>query len=487
MKNFPQTIVEMKQGLKSGQFTAVELLEHAYKIIKATEEKIHAFISYENHYEEALVQAKAADERGYEDETYILNGIPVAVKDNILTQGFTTTAASKMLANFVPTYDAFVVKQLKAAGAVIIGKVNLDEFAMGSTTEYSYFGPSRNPWNLDRVPGGSSGGSAATVAARQVPGALGSDTGGSIRQPAAFTGIVGMKPTYGRVSRHGVVAFASSLDQVGPMTLTIEDNALLLQAIAGYDDQDATSLPEASEDFTQKIGQSMAGMKIAFPKEYKSDRIQAEIRQAMEEAADFFRSQGALVEEVSLPHAGYGINVYYIMASAEASSNLQRYDGIRYGYRSSEAKNLEEIYQLSRTEGFGDEVKSRIMVGTYSLSAGTYDLFYKKAAQVRTLIRQDYDKVFADYDLIMGPVTTSTAFEFGRKDANPIDLYLADTLTVPVNLAGIPSLALPAGFDQNNLPIGLALTGPAMSEATLYQVGHCFEQAHNYHQASPKF
>lgn len=487
MGKFPQTIVALKQGLAAGEFTAVQLIEHTYDKITELEEKVHAFINYEEEKESALEAARQADERGYGEDAPLLNGIPVAVKDNILTKGFTTTAASKMLENFVPTYDAFVVKKLVAAGAIIVGKLNLDEFAMGGSTENSAFKNTRNPWDLERVPGGSSGGSSAAVAARQVPATLGTDTGGSIRQPAAFTGIVGMKPSYGKVSRHGVVAFGSSLDSIGPMTLTVEDNALMLQAIAGNDSNDATSLPDDDTDYSGLLGKSIKGLKIAFPKEYKSEAINQEIRDAMIKAEKFFIEQGATVEEVELPHSEYGINVYYIIASAEASSNLQRYDGIRYGYRAEDTTSLEDIYVKSRSEAFGDEVKRRIMLGTYCLSAGAYDLFFEKAARVRTLIRQDFENVFSEYDVIMGPVTTSSAYKIGGKIDNPLEMYVADLLTVPINLAGIPSISVPAGFDSNELPIGLALHGPVNSEALLYQVAHAFEQGHDYSQKMPEF
>ncbi|MGX7109202.1 Asp-tRNA(Asn)/Glu-tRNA(Gln) amidotransferase subunit GatA [Facklamia miroungae] len=487
MKTFPTTIIEMKKGLKSGAFTAVELITHTYQQIEASEGAVQSFLNYDNHKAAALEAAKIADQAGYQDDgTKILNGIPIAIKDNILTAGFKTTAASKMLEDFIPTYDAFVVKQLKKAGAIIVGKVNLDEFAMGGSTENSYFKTSKNPWDLDRVPGGSSGGSSAAVSSRQVPAALGTDTGGSIRQPASYTGIVGMKPTYGRVSRHGVIAFASSLDQVGPMTLTIEDNALLLQAISGQDANDATSLPDHEQDFSSLIGQSIEGKRIAFPKEYQSEAIDLDVREAMNKAAEYFKNKGAIVEEVSLPHSEYGINVYYILASAEASSNLQRYDGIRYGYRSKDATSLEEIYLKSRSEGFGPEVKRRLMVGTYSLSSGAYDKFFKKAAQVRTLIIQDFKEVFDRYDLIMGPVTPSTAYKIGERISDPLKMYVADLLTIPMNLAGIPSLSVPAGFDKKGLPIGMALSGPVDSEALLYQIAYDFEQGHDFVNQAPK-
>jgi len=486
MSKFPTTIKELKAGLKAGEFTAVDLLEYTYKQIAAMEPKVEAYLEIDAQRAAALEAAKAADERGYGEDAPLLNGIPIAVKDNIVTQNLRTTAASKMLENFVPTYDATTVERLKAAGAVIVGKLNLDEFAMGGSNEKSAFKVTHNPWNLNKVPGGSSGASAATVAARQVPASLGTDTGGSIRQPASYNGVVGIKPTYGSVSRFGLIAFGSSLDSIGPMTLTVEDNALVLEAIAGYDEKDSTSLQDIDTNYSAKIGQSLAGMKIAFPKEFKSEEINEEVREAMEAAADFYRSEGAIVEEVSLPYSKYGVDVYYIIASAEASSNLQRFDGIRYGYRSESAKSLEDVYVLSRSEAFGDEVKRRIMLGTYSLSSGAYDAFFDKAARVRTLIRQDFDKVFAEYDVIMGPVTTSTAFDIGGRVNNPLEMYVADLLTIPVNLIGAPAISIPAGFDSEKLPIGLQLIGKPLDEATLYQVAHAYEVKHDYASQAPE-
>lgn len=486
MSKFPTTIKELKAGLKAGEFTAVDLLEYTYKQIAAMEPKVEAYLEIDAQRAAALEAAKAADERGYGEDAPLLNGIPIAVKDNIVTQNLRTTAASKMLENFVPTYDATTVERLKAAGAVIVGKLNLDEFAMGGSNEKSAFKVTHNPWNLNKVPGGSSGASAATVAARQVPASLGTDTGGSIRQPASYNGVVGIKPTYGSVSRFGLIAFGSSLDSIGPMTLTVEDNALVLEAIAGYDEKDSTSLQDIDTNYSAKIGQSLAGMKIAFPKEFKSEEINEEVREAMEAAADFYRSEGAIVEEVSLPYSKYGVDVYYIIASAEASSNLQRFDGIRYGYRSEAAKSLEDVYVLSRSEAFGDEVKRRIMLGTYSLSSGAYDAFFDKAARVRTLIRQDFDKVFTEYDVIMGPVTTSTAFDIGGRVNNPLEMYVADLLTIPVNLIGAPAISIPAGFDSEKLPIGLQLIGKPLDEATLYQVAHAYEVKHDYASQAPE-
>ncbi len=484
MPNFPTTLTDIKKALTNGDFTAVEYLEHLYQTIENTDGKLNAFVSLNK--DRAMQAAKEADARGYGPEAPILNGIPIGIKDNILTEGIVTTASSRMLENFNPVYSATVIKKLEAAGAVIIGKLNLDEFAMGGSTETSYFGMTKNPWDLERVPGGSSGGSGAAVAARQVPATLGTDTGGSVRGPASFNGVVGMKPTYGSVSRYGVIAFGSSLDQVGPMTLTVEDNALLLEVIAGYDVNDGTSLPNIDTHYSARIGQSIEGMRIAIPVEYQSDAIQPSVRQAINDAARYFEEQGAIVEEVSLPHSKYGINVYYIIASAEASSNLQRFDGIRYGYRSENAEDLEDVYVKSRSEGFGDEVKRRIMMGTFSLSSGSYDKYFKKAAQVRTLIKDDFAKVFENYDLIIGPTTTSTAFKIGEKSQDPVSMYLGDLLTVPINLAGIPSLSIPVGFDENNLPIGMQITGNMESEAVIYQLAANFEANHDFVQQSPQ-
>lgn len=484
MSKYPTTLIDMKEALAQGQITSVDLVNHVFAQIEALDGKINAFISLNK--DQALAAAQAADEAGYQDPAKILNGLPIAIKDNILTKDLRTTAASKMLENFVPVYDATVISKLKEAGAIIVGKVNLDEFAMGGSTETSYFGVTSNPWDLDRVAGGSSGGSGAAVASRQVPAALGTDTGGSIRCPAAFNGVVGMKPTYGAVSRYGAIAFGSSLDQVGPMTLTVADNALLLQAIAGHDEMDGTSLEVIDTNYSKYLGHDIKGMKIAFPKEFKSDKIQAEVRQAMDEAAKFFQAHGAIVEEVSIPHVKYGINAYYIIASAEASSNLQRFDGIRYGYRSPNASNLEEVYIKTRSEGFGKEVKRRLILGTYSLSSGAYDRFFKKSAQVRTILKQEFEAILEDYDFILGPTTTSTAFEKGSRN-DPIEMYVADLLTVPVNLVGLPSLSLPAGFDQNHLPIGMQLIGNYLDEARLYQIAHYFEINHDFVEQSPSF
>ena len=484
MTQYPTTILAMKEGLAAGKFTSQDLVRAAFERIEATDAQVAAFLALNK--DLALAAAAQADARGYGADAPILNGIPIGVKDNIVTKGLVTTAASRMLEDFVPTYDATVVEKLHQAGAIIVGKLNMDEFAMGASCERSAFKTTRNPWDLNRVPGGSSGGSAAAVAARQVPASLGTDTGGSIRQPAAFTGLVGMKPTYGSVSRYGLIAFGSSLDQIGPVTLTVADNALVLEAIAGHDAKDSTSLPEIDTNYSAKIGQPLAGLKIGFPVDYRSEAINQEIRERMDQAAAYFESQGAEIVEISLPHSKYGINVYYIIASSEASSNLQRFDGIRYGYRSQSAQTLEEVYVQSRTEGFGPEVQRRIMLGTFSLSSGYYDAYFKKAAQVRTLIIQDFEQAFQACDVIMGPATTSTAFEIGGRIQDPIEMYVADLLTVPANLAGLPALSVPAGLDQAGLPIGLQLMAKPLDEATIYQVAANFEAGHDYVNQSPR-
>lgn len=478
MVKYPKTIKGIKDGLAAGDFTAVELVESIYAYIDAVDGKVKAFLTLTK--EQALEAARQADEIGYGPDAPLLNGVPFAAKDNVMTKDILTTCASKMLEDFKPTYDATVVKKLRAAGAILIGKVNLDEFAMGGSTENSYFHPTYNPWDLERTPGGSSGGSSAAVSSRQVPFALGTDTGGSIRQPAAFTGIVGFKPTYGAVSRYGVAAFASSLEQLGPLTLTVEDAAIVMDAISGPDEYDMTTLQEEITNHGEKIGQSIEGMRIAVPKEFVSDVITDDIRKALQEAIESFEEQGAIVEEVSMPNVTYGINAYYIISSAEASSNLQRYDGIRYGYRHPDAKTNEEVYTMSRSEGFGEEVQRRIMLGTYALSSEHYDLFYEKAARLRTLIIQDFKRVYEDYDVILSPTTTSSAYKLGGRVEDPVEMYMADILTVPVNLAGLPAIAFPAGFDKLGLPIGLQLIGKPLDEKTLIQVAHNYEVNNDY-------
>ena len=413
-----------------------------------------------------------------------LAGVPVAIKDNMCIEGILTTCSSKILNNFYPTYTAEAVLNLQKAGTVIIGKTNMDEFAMGSTTETSAYGETKNPWNTKHVPGGSSGGSCAAVAAEECSFALGSDTGGSIRQPSSFCGVTGIKPTYGTVSRFGLIAFGSSLDQIGTFSQTVKENAQLLNVIASEDAKDSTSAPVRIADFTSKIGQDIKSMKIALPKEYLGEGIDPEVKETILDAAKHFEKLGATVEEVSLPHSKYGVAVYYIIASSEASSNLQRFDGIRYGFRAEDAKNLDDIYVNTRSQGFGDEVKRRIMLGTFSLSSGYYDAYYKKAGQVRTLIIQDFEKVFADYDLILGPTAPSVAFDLDSLNHDPVAMYLADLLTIPVNLAGLPGISIPAGFAQG-LPVGLQLIGPKYSEETIYQAAAAFEATTDYHKQQP--
>ncbi|HEK9183029.1 TPA: Asp-tRNA(Asn)/Glu-tRNA(Gln) amidotransferase subunit GatA, partial [Streptococcus equi subsp. equi] len=402
----------------------------------------------------------------------------------ISTKGILTTAASKMLYNYEPIFDATAVANAYDKDMIVIGKTNMDEFAMGGSTETSYFKKTKNAWDHSRVPGGSSGGSATAVASGQVRLSLGSDTGGSIRQPAAFNGVVGLKPTYGAVSRYGLIAFGSSLDQIGPFAPTVRENAQLLSVIAGSDRKDSTSAPVQIADYTIKIGQDIKGMKIALPKEYLGEGIDPKIKETVLAAAKHFEKLGAIIEEVSLPHSKYGVAVYYIIASSEASSNLQRFDGIRYGFRAADAKSLEDIYVKTRSQGFGDEVKRRIMLGTFSLSSGYYDAYFKKAGQVRTLIIQDFEKVFADYDLILGPTAPTAAFELDTLNHDPVAMYLADLLTIPVNLAGLPAISIPAGF-ADGLPVGLQLIGPKYSEEVIYQVAVAFEATTDYHKQQP--
>ena len=482
MSIFNETLTSLHEGLVNKEFSSVELTQAAFKRIAETDGKVEAFLALNE--EGALKQAQAADEKGYADGN-VLNGIPLGIKDNIVTEGVTTTAASRILGDFMPIYDATVVTKLKEAGAVNVGKLNMDEFAMGGSTENSYYKKTKNAWDLTKVPGGSSGGSAAAVASGEVVASLGSDTGGSIRQPAAFNGIVGMKPTYGRVSRYGLIAFASSLDQIGPMTRNVTDNALLLEAISGYDKRDSTSLNMEVPKFSANLNGKVAGMKIALPKEYFQDGVSAEIQEAVRKAAAQFEEMGATVEEVSMPTLAYGIPAYYIIASSEASSNLQRFDGVRYGYRAENVNSLEELYIKSRSEGFGMEVKRRIMLGSFSLSAGFYDAYFKKAGQVRTLIKRDFANIFAGYDLILGPTTTTTAFGIGEKNDDPLAMYMDDLLTVTINLAGVPAISVPGGFSADGMPIGIQLIGNYFEEAKIYQAAFALEQANDYLDQHP--
>lgn len=481
MKFNETSITDLHKQLVNGDVTATELTKAAFDRIQETEPQLHAFLTLNE--EAALKRAAEIDQSGVKDDQ-LLAGIPLAVKDNIVTKGLRTTAASKILGNFTPVYDATVIKKMKDAGFINVGKTNMDEFAMGSSTENSGFQITKNAWDTTRVPGGSSGGSAASVAAGDVLAAFGTDTGGSIRQPASFNGIVGMKPTYGRVSRWGVIAFGSSFDQVGWLSKNVKDNAILMQAISGLDKHDMTSSNREVPNWAANLDQaSVKGLKIAVPEEYTSDALDDDVREVIQAALKHFESLGATVDTVSLPHTKYGVSAYYILASSEASSNLQRYDGIRYGYRAQDVKNLDDVYVRTRTEGFGDEVKRRIMLGTFSLSAGFYDAYFNKAAKVRRLIADDFNKVFKDYDLIMGATDASTAFPIGDKVSDPTKMYLNDALTIPVNMAGLPAMSLPAGFSKKDgLPVGLQIIGKPFDEQTIYDAAYTFEQTTDFHK-----
>lgn len=478
-------ITQLHADLVAGKVTATELVQASLQRMDETEADVNAFVTRND--EAALAKAKELDAAGIPSDQ-LLAGIPLAVKDNILTKGLRTTASSKMLENFTPVFDATVVEKLNEAGFINVGKTNLDEFAMGSSTETSYFGTTHNPWDLTRVPGGSSGGSAAAVAAGDVLGAFGTDTGGSIRMPASFNGIVGMKPTYGRVSRWGVIAFGSSFDQVGWLTQTVKDNAILMTAISGQDDHDMTSSSRPVPDFAAGLDQaSVKGLRIGVPKEYMSDAIDADVREVIQAGLDHLVSLGATVDEVSLPHTKYGVPAYYILASSEASSNLQRFDGIRYGFRADDVKNLEDVYVKTRSEGFGDEVKRRIMLGTFSLSAGFYDAYFNEAAKIRRLIAEDFENVFKDHDVIIGATGTSTAFKIGENVDDPTKMYYNDVLTVTANLAGVPAMSVPAGFSKDNgMPVGMQLIGKKYDEQTLYNTSYVFEQTTDYHKQIAK-
>jgi aspartyl-tRNA(Asn)/glutamyl-tRNA(Gln) amidotransferase subunit A len=478
------TLHEAREKLRKGQISAQELTQAVFQRISETEESIHSYITLCR--DSALEEAKRADAL-FKTETNppSLLGIPIAVKDNFLTVGIRTTCASKILQDFIPPYDSTAVKKLRAVGAVITGKTNLDEFAMGSSVENSAFFVTRNPWDTSRVPGGSSGGSAAAVAADQCIAALGTDTGGSIRQPGAFCGIVGLKPTYGRVSRYGIVAFASSMDQVGPMTKDVRDCALMLEAIAGYDQADSTSANRPVPQYSALLSGDIKGMRLGIPKEYFVSGIQPEVEQAVRNAVRQLEKNGAVIEEISLPHTEYAVAVYYIVATAEASSNLARYDGMKYGHR-AQARDLTETYLLSRAEGFGPEVKRRIMLGTYGLSAGYYDAYYVKAQKVRTLIKKDFDDAFKTCDAILTPTAPTTAFKIGEKTEDPLQMYLSDIYTISVNLAGLPALSLPCGFDSEGLPIGMQIVGKHFDESTVLSVADAYEQSTEWHTKKPK-
>ncbi|MFZ3577818.1 Asp-tRNA(Asn)/Glu-tRNA(Gln) amidotransferase subunit GatA [Virgibacillus sp. DJP39] len=484
MSLFDYTIKELEQKLHNKEITVTDLVNESYNQIEKVDGEVQAFLTLDK--ERALEKAKQLDLES-PDPADLLFGMPVGIKDNLVTKNLRTTCASQFLDNFIdPLYDATVVKKLNDAKSVNIGKLNMDEFAMGSSNENSSYAATRNPWNTEYVPGGSSGGSAAAVAAGEVLFSLGSDTGGSIRQPAAFCGVVGLKPTYGRVSRFGLVAFASSLDQVGPITRTVEDSARVLEVIAGHDEMDSTSVNKDVPKYTNSLSGDVKGLKIAVPKEYFGEGVSKEVKDSIYEALKVYESLGAEWEEVSLPHTKYAVATYYLLASSEASANLARFDGVRYGVRSEKATNMLDMYKMSRSEGFGDEVKRRIMLGTYALSSGYYDAYYKKAQKVRKLINNDFASVFEKYDVVIGPTTPTPAFKVGEQIDDPLTMYTNDILTIPVNLAGIPGISIPCGFSEKGLPFGLQIMGKHFDEETIFRTAHAFEQATDYHTKRPQ-
>jgi len=477
------TTHQLHQLLSKREVTSQEVTESVFKRIESVEEKVNAYITLTQQL--AMEQAKQADENISQGKMDTLTGIPLAIKDILCIKGVRTTCGSRILEKFIAPYDATVIKKLKGKDAVFVGRTNMDEFAMGSSTETSYFGITRNPYDLERIPGGSSGGSAAAVAADECIGALGTDTGGSIRQPAACCGLVGLKPTYGRVSRFGLVAFASSLDQIGPMTKDVKDAAILMNGICGYDPLDSTSIKVEVPDYTQILGREVKGMSVGIPKEYFIKGLDREVEAAIKEAIKVMEGLGMDIKEVSLPHTEYAVAVYYLIAPAEASSNLARYDGVRYGYRVKEGGGLLDMYKLSRSEGFGTEVKRRIMLGTYALSAGYYDAYYKKASQVRTLIRNDFEKAFRECDVIVTPTAPTPAFKIGEKMDDPLQMYLSDIFTIPANLAGIAAISIPCGFSSKGLPIGLQILANSFQEEKLLQVAYAYEQHTEWHLKKP--
>ena len=478
-----KTIAELSRGLQDKSFSSEELTQELLSRIATHDERLNSFITVNK--EHALAQARAADALLAKGNTDRLMGIPVAQKDLFCTNGVLTTCGSHMLDNFIAPYDAHVVENFNQAGAVLIGKTNMDEFAMGSSNETSYFGAVRNPWDTDRVPGGSSGGSAAAVAARLVPGATATDTGGSIRQPAALCGVTGLKPTYGRVSRYGMIAFASSLDQGGPITRSAEDAAILLNTMAGFDPRDSTSIDKAVPDYTQNLADDLHGLKIGLPKEYFNEDLDSGIAQIIETAINEYKKLGAEIVEISLPNTHLAVPVYYVVAPAECSSNLSRFDGVRFGHRCDNPQDLEDLYKRSRGEGFGAEVKRRIIIGAYALSAGYYDAYYVKAQKVRRLISEDFKKAFEKVDVIMGPTSPDTAFKLGEKADDPINMYLSDIYTIAVNLAGLPGMSIPAGM-LNKMPVGLQLIGNYFDESRLLNIAHRFQQKTDWHLKTPE-
>ena len=469
MELYELTVHELMDKLDRKEITSEEIVKSYSKRIEEKEKDIQAFVTTTT--DTAIEKA-----RNVSRENSRLAGIPIGIKDNICTKGVKTTCSSKMLENFIAPYNATVIEKIENEGLISLGKLNMDEFAMGASTEYSAFKTTKNPWNLQTVPGGSSGGSAAAVAANLVPWALGSDTGGSIRQPAALCGVVGLKPTYGMVSRYGLVAFASSLDQIGPITKDVEDAAILLNAISGHDEKDSTSVNLPKKDYTQNLVKDVSKLKIGVPKEFFGEGINEEVKTSVEKAIEQYRKLGATVEECSLNIANEALAVYYIIACAEASSNLGRFDGIRYGYRTKNFNNLKDIYRNSRSEGFGAEVKRRIILGTYVLSSGYYDAYYKKAQKVRTVIKQEFEKLFEKYDVLITPTSPTVAYEIGTKSNNPLEMYLADLCTVSVNIAGLPGISIPCGVDSQGMPIGLQLIGKPFGEETIIQAAYTYEQ-----------
>ncbi len=479
MELYEQTLRTLHQQLKQKQVSSVEITNAMLNRIEATDSAINAFITITP--EQALKDAKAADLMIASGQAAALTGIPIALKDIFLTEGIRTTCASRMLENFIAPYNATAWSRMKEQGAVLLGKLNQDEFAMGSSCENSHFGATRNPWNTGHIPGGSSGGSAAAIAAQQAVATLGTDTGGSIRQPASHCGCVGLKPTYGRVSRYGVISYASSLDQVGPMTRDVTDAALLLGVIAGYDPKDSTSVDCPVPDYSASLKNDLKGMKIGLPKEYFIDGLDPDVQKAMGQAIQTYRSLGAEFVEVSLPHTNYAVATYYLIATAEASSNLARYEGVRFGHRAEPSSGLLDMMMQSRSEGFGAEVKRRIMLGTYALSSGYYDAYYLKAQKVRTLIQMDFIEAFKKVDILLTPVAPTPAFRIGEKTSDPLQMYLSDIFTIPVNLAGICGISVPAGFSKDGLPVGLQLLGRPFGEETIIRAAYSFEQATEWH------
>ncbi|MBV6517495.1 MAG: Asp-tRNA(Asn)/Glu-tRNA(Gln) amidotransferase GatCAB subunit A [Candidatus Brocadia sp.] len=478
------TALQIKTKIISREIRPIDLTEHFINRIKNIDTDVQAYLTIN---EEDAIKRATQLEKKIENSGNIglLAGVPIAVKDNICTKGLSTTCASKILKNFIPPYDAFVIKRLKEEDAIILGKTNLDEFAMGSSTENSAYKITRNPWNSEYVPGGSSGGSAAAVAADLSVMALGSDTGGSVRQPAALCGVVGIKPTYGRVSRFGLIAFGSSLDQIGTFTRDVKDAALLLEVIAGHDSHDSTSLPEPVPDYLREIDSGVRGVRIGIPKEYFADGLNRDVHNALKGALKRYEQLGAKIIDVSLPHTEYAVAVYYIVANAEASSNLARYDGVRYGYRASKPHGIVDLYCRTRSEGFGTEVKRRIMLGNYALSSGYYDAYYLKASKVRSLIKNDFDVAFQTVDCIICPTSPVPGFKIGERAKNPLEMYLSDIYTIPANLAGIPGISLPCGFSQEGLPIGMQILGKHLEEKKLLQIAYAFERETDFHTKKP--